>query len=264
MTFRLRKRRSNLATWSARLAVVSIPVLIIAAVGHRSDLLDAPMTYVAMAVGFTIAALAVVAAVAAFEVIWRDGRKGLRTALWGLFLGLTVLALPAVGAWRIITYPRLTDISTDLDDPPAFDKAVADRGPGAQPIADPSDDEAELQRDAYPDVVPRHYSVGPQRVFDDALAVVTDRSWRILASRRPDETDETGRIEAVARTMFFGFSQDVVIRIEPDAEGALVDMRSAARSGAHDLGADVARIRDFLRDLDASLQGIGAEQGGSG
>ena len=264
MTFRLRERRSNLAIWSARLAVVSIPVLIIAAVGHRADRLDATMTYGAMAVGFTIAALAVIAALAAFEAIWRDGRKGVRTALWGLFLGLIVLSLPAIGAWKVITYPRLSDVSTDLDDPPAFDRAVADRGPGAQPIADPSDDEAELQRDAYPDIVPRHYSVGPQRVFDDALAIVTDRGWRILASHRPDETDETGRIEAVALTLFFGFSQDVVMRIEPDAEGALVDMRSAARSGAHDLGADAARIRDFFGDLDASLQGIGEEPGTSG
>ena len=47
-------------------------------------------------------------------------------------------------------------------------------------------------------------------------------------------------------------------------EGALVDMRSAARSGAHDLGADAARIRAFFTDLDASLQGIGEEQGSSG
>jgi len=110
MTFRLRERRSNLATWSARLAVVSIPVLIIAAVGHRADLLDAATTYGAIAIGFTIAALAVIAAVAAFEAIWRDGRKGMRTALWGLFLGLAVLSLPAIGAWKVIAYPRLTDV----------------------------------------------------------------------------------------------------------------------------------------------------------
>ena len=61
---------------------------------------------------------------AAFEAIWRDGRKGVRTALWGLFLGLVVLSMPAIGAWRIVAYPRLTDISTDLDDPPAFEQIV--------------------------------------------------------------------------------------------------------------------------------------------
>src|SRR5262249_31183766 len=194
----------------------------------------------------------------AFEAIWRDGRKGARTALWGLFLGLVVLSLPAVGAWKVIAYPRLTDISTDLEDPPAFDGTGADRGARAVPLGAPTDAEAEMQRNAYPDIVPRHYSVGPQRVFDDALAIVTDRGWRILTSHRPDENDETGTIAAVARTMIFGFRQDVVIRIQPDQEGALVDMRSAARNGAHDLGANADRIRAFFGDLDASLQGIGA------
>jgi hypothetical protein len=101
-------------------------------------------------------------------------------------------------------------------------------------------------------------------VFDDALAVVVDRDWRILDSHRPDEKDSSGRIEAVARTMIFAFSQDVVIRVQPDGDGSLVDMRSAARNGAHDLGADAERIRAFFGDLDTSLQGADEDQGDSG
>src|SRR5207302_403117 len=123
------------------------------------------------AVGFTIAALAVIAAIAAFEAIWRDGRKGVRTALWGLFLGLVVLSIPVVGAWKIVAYPRLADISTDLDDPPGFARAIADRAADAQPITDPTEDTAQVQREAYPDIVPRHYSVATQKVFDDALTL---------------------------------------------------------------------------------------------
>lgn len=256
MPSRLRERRSSLAVWSVRLAVLSVPVLVIAAIGHRADLLDATTTYGVIAVGFSIAALSVIAAVAAFEAIWRDGRKGARTALWGLILGLFVLSMPAVGAWKVVTYPRLTDVMTDLDDPPAFERAVAERGGDSRPIADPTDEEADLQREAYPDLVSRQYPVGTARVFDDTLALVTDRGWRILDQHRPDDSDETGRIEAVAMTPIFGFRQDVVIRIEPNGEGSLVDMRSAARNGAHDLGADAARIRNFFVDLDASLQGI--------
>jgi hypothetical protein len=33
-------------------------------------------------------------------------------------------------------------------------------------------------------------------------------------------------------------------------------MRSAARNGAHDLGADADRIRDFFTDLDTALEGV--------
>ena len=78
----------------------------------------------------------------------------------------------------------------------------------------------------------------------------------MLIAREPSETDETAHIEAVATTLVFGFRQDVAIRIVPDGDGALVDMRSAARNAAHDLGADAERIRDFFRDLDAALQGV--------
>ncbi|KAB2854866.1 MAG: DUF1499 domain-containing protein, partial [Bauldia sp.] len=110
-----------------------------------------------------------------------------------------------------------------------------------------------------PDIVPRHYPVGPARVFDDARAIVADRGWRVLGAGRPEEPGQTGRIEAVALTPIFGFRQAVVIRIQPDGEGTLVDMRSTARNGEHDLGANAERIRDFFVDLDASLQGISEE-----
>ncbi len=157
------------------------------------------------------------------------------------------------------TILRLTDISTDVDNPPAFILALADRPADARPLTDPTDDDIETQRDAYPDIVSRHYPVGTVRVFDDAKKIVDQRGWRLLGAHAPEDQDATGRIEAVATTLVFGFRQDVVIRILPDGEGALVDMRSAARYGAHDLGADAERIRAFFVDLDGSLQGINDE-----
>jgi hypothetical protein len=125
-----------------------------------------------------------------------------------------------------MTYPRLTDISTDTDDPPEFIAAISDRPADAAPIVEALASEIEMQREAYPDIVPRHYPVDTVRVFDAEQAVVARRGWRVLASIR-------------------------------DGDGALVDMRSAARNGAHDLGADAERIRAFFKDLDDGLQGIG-------
>ena len=259
MTVRLRERTSSLAAWSVRFSLVSVPVLVIAAIGHRSGLMAATPTYATIALGFSFAALGAIAALAAFEAIWRDGRKGLGPALRGLLVGLLVLSLPIAGAWKLVAYPRLTDISTDLDDPPAFVFALNDNPGDSRPILDPSEEDADLQREAYPDIVPRHYPVGPARVFDDASAIVAGRGWTLLGAKRPEEPGETGRIEAVALTPIFGFRQAVVIRIEPDGEGTLVDMRSTARNGEHDLGANAERIRAFFIDLDASLQGISEE-----
>ena len=257
MTPRWRQRRSVLAPWSARLASLSIPVLIIAGVGHRARIIDATPTYGAMALGFAIAGLAVLAAVGAFVAIWRDGRKGAGAATLGFLLGLAVLAIPAVGAWRIVVYPPLIDIATDPRNPVPFAMARTDRAAADAPIADPSEPAIALQEGAYPDIVPRHYPVDTDRVYDDAAAIVERRGWAVLDARPPTEVDGSGRIEAVATTLLFAFRHDVVILVAPDREGALVHMRSAARNGGHDLGANAERIRAFFADLDDALQGIG-------
>jgi hypothetical protein len=258
MTMRLRERHSRLAGASLRLALLSIPVLVIAAIGHRMGLLDAAPTYGSIALGFMLAALAVLAALVSFEAIWRDGRKGLGPALRGLILGLAVLSLAAYGAWKAVEYPQLTDISTDTDDPPEFIAAIGDRPADAAPIVEATESDITLQREAYPDIVSRHYPIDTVRVYDAAIAIVDRQKWRVLAAIRPPDEDQTGRIEAVAMTLIFGFRQDVVIRIQPDGDGSLVDMRSASRNGAHDLGADAERIRSFLSQLDEALRGIAA------
>jgi hypothetical protein len=242
--------------WAQRFSLLAVPVLIIAAFAHRAGMMDATPTYATMALGFSLAALGVIAAIAAFEGIWRDGRKGIGPALRGLLLGLLLLVVPVVGAWKLITHPRLTDISTDLDDPPEFLLALSNRPADAAPLDPPDEAEAELQLEGYPDIVPRHYPVGTARVFEDALAIAEKSGWTMLGSQKPEEPENVGRIEAFDTTILFGFRQDIVIRIVPDGEGALVDMRSAARNGGHDLGANAERIRTFFGELDASLQGI--------
>lgn len=258
MTSRLRERRSRLAAWSSRFALLALPILVIAAIGHRSGMIEATATYGAIALGFSLAAIAVVAALIAFEAIWRDGRKGLGPAMAGFVLGLAVLTIPAIGAWKIVNYPRLVDISTNVENPPLFFAAYKDRAAADIKIGRFSADQSALLRAAYPDIVSRYYPLDTVAVFAAADAIVQRRGWRIIDMQPPQDADESGRIEAVAQTLLFGFKQDVAIRIAPEGEGTLVDMRSVARNGAHDLGADAERIRRFFRNLDSALQGLGA------
>lgn len=256
MIVRLREERSRLAGWSAWLASLAIPILIIAAVGHRAGLLDSTPTYSIIALGFSVAGLAVIAAVGAFAAIWREGRKGTGQAVRGLILALLIFVLPGIGAWQVVTAPRLVDISTDLGEPPAFVAVVRDRSSDDLPAAVPDPADAAVQREAYPDIVPRHYPVSTARVYLEAKAIVDKRGWRVLAARDPSEDDPEGTIEAVATTLLFAFRQDVAIRISPDGDGSLVDMRSAARNAAHDLGSNAARVRRFFKSLDTALEGV--------
>ena len=264
MSLEAPESRSRAADWSAYLGALAVPLLIIAAIGRRAGLIDTPGTFAVMAIGFLSAALAVIAALAAFVAIWLSGARGAGAALRGLVLGLVVLALPTYGAWKVVTEPRLNDISTDIANPPSLAFAAGDRGPGDAPVMALGTAQATLQQQAYPDIVPRHYPVSTTRVFAEAEAIVADRGWRVLDAQAPDDKDPGGSIVAVAQTPVFGFNQDVAIRMVEDGDGTRVDMRSAARTSAHDLGADAERIRSFFADLDGALEGANGGGASSG
>jgi hypothetical protein len=164
--------------------------------------------------------------------------------------------MPAIGAWDVVTLPRLTDVSTDPSNPPPLLAAQRDRTSLDAPIVAPDANAAVMQRQAYPDIVPRHYPVSTARVYLEARTIVDQRGWRVLSDVPPSDTDPSGSIEAVAQTLIFGFRQDVAIRVTAEGDGTRVDMRSASRGSAHDLGSDAQRIRRFFSDLDAALQGV--------
>jgi uncharacterized protein (DUF1499 family) len=68
--------------------------------------------------------------------------------------------------------------------------------------------------------------------------------WEIVAA-----DSAAGRIEATATSAWFGFKDDVVVRITPEGDGSRVDVRSVSRVGKGDVGANAARIRDYLERL---------------
>jgi hypothetical protein len=71
--------------------------------------------------------------------------------------------------------------------------------------------------------------------------------WRIV-SVVPD----SGRIEATDSDFWFGFTDDIVIRVKPAGMGARLDVRSKSRSRLNDRGENAERIRDFAKLLASS------------
>jgi uncharacterized protein (DUF1499 family) len=88
----------------------------------------------------------------------------------------------------------------------------------------------------------------PDRVFDRALSVARKLGWVVVAA-----VPAEGRIEATDTTRWFGFKDDVVVRVAPAAGGSRVDVRSVSRVGRSDLGTNARRIRAFLRELRAAI-----------
>jgi uncharacterized protein (DUF1499 family) len=105
---------------------------------------------------------------------------------------------------------------------------------------------AQQQREAYPDVRPLETQLSPAEAFARAEGVARAMDWDIVAA-----VPEEGRIEATATTFWFGFKDDVVIRIRPSADGSRLDIRSKSRVGRSDVGANAARIRAFVAEFES-------------
>ena len=71
--------------------------------------------------------------------------------------------------------------------------------------------------------------------------------WDIVA-----QSKQEGRIEATDTTFWFGFKDDIVVRIAADGSGSKVDVRSESRIGLSDVGVNAKRVRAFLADMQKS------------
>ncbi len=105
------------------------------------------------------------------------------------------------------------------------------------------------QRQGYPDIRPLVVEQAPAAAFDGALVAARAMGWQIVAAEASQ-----GRIEATDRTLWFGFTDDIVVRIRPDGSGSRIDVRSVSRVGKSDLGTNAARVRAYLGKLREQLR----------
>jgi fatty-acyl-CoA synthase len=63
---------------------------------------------------------------------------------------------------------------------------------------------------------------------------------------------ELGLIEATATTFWFGFKDDVAIRVQEYPQGVIIDVRSVSRVGQSDLGVNARRIGEILNNISGS------------
>lgn len=161
-----------------------------------------------------------------------------------LALGLAVAAIPAYWLQQARTLPAIHDISTDAGDPPAFVAVLARRGETSNPVDARSMEVAEAQRLAYPDIQPLIVPWAPPEAFARAVTAAKGMGWELIT-----QDAAAGRIEATATTVWFGFKDDVVVRIAPSGSGSRIDVRSVSRVGLSDVGANAKRIRAYLAKL---------------
>jgi len=232
----------------ARLAllasVIALVLLLIGGPGYRMGLwglgfglLDA-MQY-ALFAGAAGAILAIV-----FLLIPKI-RSGQTVPLFAaLVIGLSVAAVPLYVQNTVDSVPRIHDISTNTNNPPEFVDVRPLREDAANPPEYAGAEVAEQQREAYPDIRTLETGMDPDTLVELALDTAREQGWEIVSA-----VTEDGRIEATDTTLWYGFKDDIVIRVRETDEGSILDIRSKSRVGASDLGKNAARIRDYLDDL---------------
>ena len=191
-------------------------------------------------------AAVVVSLVALVGSIGRRARGSVTGAAIGLVLGAVAAYFPWHASEMRGVYPSMHDIATDAADPPSFAFAAAMReaehGAG---VAYPAD-AAAMQQKYYPGIEPALLDLPPAQAFDRALAVVKAKGWTIVQS-----DPQTGIIDAYDKSFWFGFTDDVAIRVTATDKGSRVDIRSGSRQGRGDFGVNAARVRGFLAALKA-------------
>ena len=88
---------------------------------------------------------------------------------------------------------------------------------------------------------------------DTTFELVSDlaykQGWDFIGANH-----EAGRIEVTATTTWYGFKDDIAFRVRPlEGGGTEIDMRSMSRVGLSDLGANAARVGDFMEKLEREL-----------
>lgn len=161
-----------------------------------------------------------------------------------LVLGVVVAFVPWYWLQQALAAPPIHDITTDTDNPPSFSAVIPLRTGAKNPVEYGGAKVAELQHRGYPDIAPLILPTTPDAAFNKALDAAKQMGWAVVAV---DAT--TGRIEATATTPWFGFKDDVAIRITPVPTGSRIDVRSLSRVGGSDVGTNAKRVRAYLAKL---------------
>ena len=255
MVTRLTKARPRGGRWLGVLAglailLIAIATLMMAGAGpaYRGELISLGEAFNLLRNGVYAAGGAV--AVSIITLLWSMVARRSTPALVASLVIVAAAALLYV-PWqhwqRAQQVPAIHDITTDTQNPPAFE-ALADAREAAPNAVDyPGDTTAQQQHAAYPYIKPLILAESPQTVLAAAQAEAEEAGWRI--ARISDN-----HIVATATTRWFGFEDDVVIRLTDVENGVQVDMRSASRLGASDVGTNAARIAAFLTSLEARLK----------
>jgi predicted ribosomally synthesized peptide with SipW-like signal peptide len=242
-------KTSYWALASVGFGIVAAVVLLLAGYGYQWDWWGLGTAFTWLLPGSGVVALIGFSLAVVFGFSrWKNPvKKGASLALLGVVLSLAVMG--TLGYWydEAQQYPPIHDISTDIENPPEFSAIVPLRADAPNDTTYGDQEKADTQREHYPDIQTFYLDVEYNEAFDRALQAAEQRPWEQIVTA----DKESGIIEAVDKLPWFGFIDDVVIRIDTtETPGrSKIDVRSVSRLGQGDIGVNAHRIREYLEEV---------------
>lgn len=228
-------------------AVVSIVLLISGPLGYKYEALPLGQAMSSTVAATVVAVCVLLAGIVMLFLIKGQGLDANRNYLIvAVGLSLVPSLMMGVQIQKAFSVPPIHDISTDTSNPPVFYKIVELRQGAANPLsygseAMPQEQLIKHQTLSYPQVKTLHVDLGIGASLDRVEAVMRDQGIEIVY-----RDDAKGIIEATDTTFWFGFKDDLVVRVQPSNGGSLIDLRSVSRVGRSDLGTNARRIEGIL------------------
>ena len=248
------------STWWTRIpclgGLAALALLLVGALGTRAGLWPFTAGFLAAGAGVAVASVTAAWGIGALVVVLRRslGRE-LRAVGVGLVASLVVLGAFAIQIARLLSVPPISQVTTDTNDAPAFDVLAALRPKGAnphtydpdQPVGD--DTLAGSQRAAWPELTSLRSGLDRNAALDRVIETMQEMGMEVVNVDRSN-----GVVEATDTTFWFGFGDDVVVRVRGDADGSLIDAHSVSRVGISDLGTNARRLLRFLETFGAATE----------
>jgi len=278
--------RGKLAGGALALSIFAAAWFVIAALGSKFGLWSWMFGLGKMTIGWgpkIAGAAIVISAIALIASLLKAPRKKpfILSLAALLIAGLTLGRLAAFGALAA-GLPPIHDAQTDWDNPVQFSdtlmaarkstgamnpvedapviKGAGDRWPGydGKLVSQAQEDEEQDPAKGGDDDSEKKYRpmqtlvspIAANQMYDRALALANSRGWEIVTADAA-----RGQIEATETSGWYGFKDDVAIRIGANNDGeTIVDMRSISRVGLSDLGANAKRVANFMDDLERGVE----------
>lgn len=188
--------------------------------------------------------LGLIAVLLAVLVMWKT--RQFAVALLGTF-GLMPLLVVVAAVADGSRHPVINDVTTDLDNVPAFVHASSLPENARRDLTFPVEF-APIIRTEYPKLAPLRLPLSADLAYARALDLAKTRmkGWEVTHEDAAAHT-----FEAVASTRLLRFKDDVVVRVTALSEGeSRIDMRSKSSEGKGDMGANARRIERFFGELE--------------